>query len=818
MSNKNWLLAFIFLLLASAAAVYAEDERVFRAITASYGLADNSAQTIKCTKTGRMTITTIGFINYYDGAKISTIPIDCETKYKLEEYNGHYHLYYDRYHHLWLKGSHCVSCVNLTQECYISNIDSLFVDFGMTDKVLDMFVDINGDVWMLGDGYIYGNKYDKKYAVDKNLNLQDLDVYADKYLLQFYEDGSLVCYDLNNGKKLYRNQAYTEEDAKIYYRSCVLLFHNDGYYMIRNGEKGGILLHYDVKEQKWSEVMRTQYHLNNMVIYEGLLYIASEWGYFTYDLNSGNIVHHKALKLTNGTQQETDVNALEFDKQGGMWIGTEKRGLLYARPVNSPIRAMTWDNPLSLKYADMMDHMDLEGITDFNGMKANVMLIDSRQWTWVGTVNGLYLYKSPLDNPIVLTRRKGLLNNVIHSVIEDDNHNIWAGTSYGLSFVQIENGQVKQVYSFSDYDNVPNETFINARAMKLQDGTIVMQMLDHVVTFHPNDFGKLMPEKPYPMFLKLTGLRVNGIDVRAGDQVNGDVVLEKAITRTREIDLNYDQNTITMTFSALNFARPLQTYYRLRVEELNRGRWEEFSYFNSNGMVDRNGLLHYPLTGLRPGVYHIELMASTVPGKWAGEPEKWVIRVNEPWWRTTALLVMLGLIILGMLILNLVFYTRNTRMRTQRNTQQADFLRRINTFVERFEGYHGELLQPTLEEIYGGTDKNSELDEAFIPMMLKIIPYTVEHRNKTISLNTLNQLTGENLIAQYDLITNNLYKSPRMLVCAMRLEKAEELLRSTDKTVEQVAGECGFASPSFFIASFFRKYKKTPFEYREEMQ
>ena len=87
------------------------------------------------------------------------------------------------------------------------------------------FVDINGDVWMLGDGYIYGNKYDKKYAVDKNLNLQDLDVYADKYLLQFYEDGSLVCYDLNNGKKLYRNKAYTEEiDAAIALRMAEITY------------------------------------------------------------------------------------------------------------------------------------------------------------------------------------------------------------------------------------------------------------------------------------------------------------------------------------------------------------------------------------------------------------------------------------------------------------------------------------------------------------------------------------------------------------------------------------------------------------------
>jgi transcriptional regulator GlxA family with amidase domain len=143
-------------------------------------------------------------------------------------------------------------------------------------------------------------------------------------------------------------------------------------------------------------------------------------------------------------------------------------------------------------------------------------------------------------------------------------------------------------------------------------------------------------------------------------------------------------------------------------------------------------------------------------------------------------------------------------------------MRRITSFVERFDGYQGVSLQPTLEEIYGNTDKNSELDEEFIPMMLKIVSYISEHKNKTLSLNTLNKLAGNKLIAKYELITNNLYKSPRKMVIAMRLEKAEELLRSTDISVEQVAGECGFASPSYFIACFFNKHRKTPSEYRDE--
>ena len=102
---------FILLLLLQALTLQAKAEsdegRVFRTITASDGLADNSAQTIKCTFTGRMTITTIGNINFYDGANFSHIDSEQEVKYKLEDYNGHYHLYYDNNHHLWLKNELC---------------------------------------------------------------------------------------------------------------------------------------------------------------------------------------------------------------------------------------------------------------------------------------------------------------------------------------------------------------------------------------------------------------------------------------------------------------------------------------------------------------------------------------------------------------------------------------------------------------------------------------------------------------------------------------------------------------------------------------
>ena len=324
------------------------------------------------------------------------------------------------------------------------------------------------------------------------------------------------------------------------------------------------------------------------------------------------------------------------------------------------------------------------------------------------------------------------------------------------------------------------------------------------------------PDLDYRQASKLTKLMVNGIDVTAGGKVNGDVVLEKAITRTKEIDLNYDQNSISMTFSALNFARPLQTFYRVRVRELSPN-WREFSYFDSKGMVDSKGLLHLPLLALEAGTYHVEVQASVVKGKFVGTPYEWIVNVNQPWWRTTGIMAVFGLIVLALAVLNVIIFNRNTRLRMKRNNEEGDVIRRIKVFVERCENFSSDKLSPTQEEIYG-TDKDSqvEVSNEFVEVMLKVIPFVQERNGRPFSMYMLSKVTDMELRDLYEMVLDNIYKSPRALIRSMRIDQVADQLLTTDKTIEDIATDCGFVSPNYMIAKFFHKYRMTPAEYREE--
>ena len=61
------------LLLTGTVSMAEVSKRYFRNYSAADGLADNSAHTLSCTRTGRMVITTMGQINFYDATIQATI-------------------------------------------------------------------------------------------------------------------------------------------------------------------------------------------------------------------------------------------------------------------------------------------------------------------------------------------------------------------------------------------------------------------------------------------------------------------------------------------------------------------------------------------------------------------------------------------------------------------------------------------------------------------------------------------------------------------------------------------------------------------------
>ena len=801
------------LVLSVMTALAETSSRVFRNYTSADGLADNSAQTIHCTKTGRLVITTVGQINFYNGSKFSYIDPLEENIYPLPEYRGNYHLYFDRFHHIWLKNKHTVTCVDLIAERFAKSIDDEFRKFGVTDRVTDLFVDSTGIVWLLTEKGLYNVKSKVTVKPHERLNLQDLQVCKDKYVMLFYGNGLLEMFDQSTGKKVLESKSYGEADEERYGNSSVLQMDKEVLYQIRNGEKEAILLRYDIDKNLWQDVLRTPYHLNNMALRDSLLYVPCEYGYWVVNTHTLESRHLDAIQMDNGQVLKTDINVITFDRQGGMWAGTEKRGLLYAQPYKTPFNMYAWGDSRANAYGAMMDHIDMA--PKFRGRTVNCVYKDSRGWTWVGTQQGLQVYRKQTDMlPQVYSKKDGLYNNIVHSVVEDNMHNVWVATSYGISVVLFKDDRVHYINSYNEYDHIPNEVFVNGKAMRMPDGKIVMQGLDHVVEFDPSVMKTTGQKFQFQIFPKLVQLMVNGIDVNTSTEIDGKRVTDRALSRIYGLDLNYNQNSVTMVFSALNFFRPQQTYYRVRVVGLD-DEWMVYTPYNSNGLVDGNGMLHLSMMALRPGHYEIEVQASMSPDNWDTKPYVWSLDINEPWWRTTGIFVIFSGVLILLLLINVFYYMKNANLRALRNSEENMLIKRIYSFVEQCDS-KTEVLEPTSEEYASSAlVTQNTLDPAFIQAMEKIKPLVMQKKQKKMSMRILSNAAGVSGKEFYQMVTANIFKNPRTLIKKVRLEEAETMLLLSKEPIDVIAAECGFVSTNYFIASFFQKHKVTPEMFRQ---
>ena len=805
-------LRHIFIILLCTVAFVpsiATEERIFTVINAANGLADNSAQALICTKTGRIIISTIGNLNFYNGQNFSNIVTRREYQYPLPLYHGAYSLHFDRYHHLWLKNAGGLTCTDLTLEKFVVKPDSVLRQMGCPLPVLDFFVDSLNNVWTLADEGLYGVEQQQTYSVLGDRNLQGVDVFDDM-LLTFYDNGEEVGQNLSTGNTVHRTRAYEWDTAKRFANTSSLLRHKDCYFQLRNGDQEAVLLLFDVKQLKWTTLMETPLHMNSMALKGQKLYIATDRGYCIFDIVTHEQDWTHELKLASGEVIKADCDAVLFDRQGGIWIGTKRHGLLYAKPNISPFRAIPIETAEAQEYVNKMEELE-QTITEFQGMNANCIFTDSRGWSWIGTTTGLYMYKAPHAEPKVFTRKSGFYNDVIHSVVEDADHNVWATTSAGLSFIRFENDEPVFINSFNTVDNIPSESFVNSKAMLLPDSQVVIQMTDHVLIFNPGKFTVNTPH-PYKLYPKLSRLMVNGTNVQANVPVDGTIVIDRAISRAEVINLQSNHTTVMLLFTPLNYFRPLQSYYHVRIIGQGDELWHTYSSFSSD-MVDSRGMLHLPIFGLAPGRYTIQVQASMFPDMWEGDPYEWEIVVNQSWWQAKGMYYLCAIIVLLLIIINIILYIKNTRMRERRNHEEGDIISKICVFVERAESFENEKLAPKPDEYGKAAEK---LAPEFIDIMQKLIPYVRESRRDMLSMHKLGEVADVDIVKLYEIVTTNIYKSPRDMIRKLRLQKAAELLATTDKTIEQISDECGFYTPNYFMGNFFHEYKQTPREYREE--
>jgi signal transduction histidine kinase/DNA-binding response OmpR family regulator/streptogramin lyase len=349
-------------------------------------------------------------------------------------------------------------------------------------------------------------------------------------------------------------------------------------------------------------------------------------GLYRRDRSTGRLIQFTNDPSVPGSLSQDIIIALDQDHLGRVWIGTDSRGVDLFEPSSGSFRHF-YDPALGL--STVVD-----------------ILEDSRGRIWLATLAGLFQIDPEEGVVAVFDSLKGLPNDMIAGVLEDERGRLWLSTGRGLAWLDPESGRVG---IFDSADGLHSDQIYYAHC-RLSDGRMVFGANRGLVFFDP---ARAQPCAFVPPVV-ITGVAVADRPLAVG----GESPLQHPPFLADELVLGAQQNDLSLTFSALDFARPGKNRYRYRLVPYDSS-WRD------------SGPGHKAVyTNLDPGSYLFRVQGSNMDGLWNEDGASLRIVIRPPWWRTAWAI---GLYVLAMCILlwtgHRLLLTRQ-RMRDELRLQQ----------------------------------------------------------------------------------------------------------------------------------------------------
>ncbi|GAL81970.1 DNA-binding response regulator [Algibacter lectus] len=237
---------------------------------------------------------------------------------------------------------------------------------------------------------------------------------------------------------------------------------------------------------------------------------------------------------------------------------------------------------------------------------------------WVGTEGGgiCKVLKSDTDPEFIsYSEKQGLSNNVVKSILYDDEYNLWISTNVGLNKFDTKELRFRR---FGISDGLPFEDFWFSSA-KLDNGYFLFSGLDGLCYFNPKNLtnSEVLPR------LEFDDFKVFNKSIKPGDEIGNRVLLDTRLKDQDEITLKYNENVFSIKLASLHFSNPDNHNLKYRLLPINEN-WIE--------IPSSQQTIYY--NGLQPGGdYHLEVMASNALDKWT-EPKTLKIVIEPPFWKT----------------------------------------------------------------------------------------------------------------------------------------------------------------------------------------
>lgn len=392
--------------------------------------------------------------------------------------------------------------------------------------------------------------------------------------------------------------------------------------------------------------------------------------------------HSNHFKITRYEYNEDDVYSLSHnstywmheDKNGRLWVATFGGGLNYIDPMpNGELRFISNRNRL-------------KGYPIDKCYRARHITPDGDGNIWVGTSNGVISFKEDFQTPesivfnyhaylvgqpdalssnnvysMVATKKgelylatfggglnklvgvdetgkahfknftteQGLPSDILLSVEEDHEGNLWISTENGLSKFYPEKEQFE---NYTEQDLGMKMRFEEATSLYTSAQQILFGTSNGVLCFDPKTIRKYEYLPP----VVFTGLKVYNQEVIP--KATGSI-LQNSLNSTKKLTLSHKENVFTLSFAALDLLNPGNIKYAYYLEGFDT----EWNYVNKQRTAT--------YTNLPKGDYLLHVKSTNGAGIWVANERSLKITILPSFWETN---IALAIYILAFCLLFLV--------------------------------------------------------------------------------------------------------------------------------------------------------------------
>lgn len=472
-------------------------------------------------------------------------------------------------------------------------------------------------------------------------------------------------------------------------------------------------------------------------------------GLFRYDHKIGQV--HRIKRLSNGYVID-NCTAICGSADGRIWVGTKDNGVILIEKTDSGYDGKVYSQGEA---------------SNIQAVRVSYIYTDSYNNVWCGTETGLYRYVESSDSFEKTELPASGTSTYICGIIEDDKSNLWISSTSELYRYPLDGDEPSVFRMGGDF---ARRGFAYGCA-KDDNGYVFLSGIDGVTFFNPDEV--VHDDADYDVVI--LDFRVNNSPLVAGSRE-----LPKEINSVTSVTLPHEMNSISVTFSVLDYTSKKNIQYAYMLE----GADEDWKYLPESRNIAYNNL--------KTGNYRLRMKSTNSAGVWQeNERELYIIvrpSVFLSWYSILAYILAAGVM------------TAAAYIYIIRRTRHDDEVK-----IMREQIRHEIIASPKELQVMSA-------DEKFLAKAMEVVERNISNEEFSVDIFAKEMCMSNSMLYRKIKALTDL--SPSEFCRNARMKRAAQLLRAKAYTISEISMMVGFSDTRYFSTCFKKEFGQTPSAYQ----